>query len=116
MKSSLFCLSLCVVLGAFTLNTAVAGDTEDKFVTTGHITVSYGDLNLASNDGLDVLYMRIKSAADKVCGVEKLKVSLDIVRLNRACVAGAVGGAISDVNDVRLTQFHQAKLAEARQS
>ena len=80
MKSNLFRLTLFAVLGAFALNTAVAGD------------------------------------ADKVCGVDNMRVTLDIVRVNRACVAGAINGAISDVDDARLTHLHELKLAEVRQS
>jgi UrcA family protein len=111
MKSNLFRLTVFAVLGAFALNTAVAGDS--KSVNTGYIAVSYADLNMASTEGIDTLYRRIKSAAHKVCGVDNMRVTLDIVRVNRACVAGAMNGAI---NDARLTHLHEVKLAEARQS
>ena len=116
MKSNLFRLTLFAVLGAFALNTAVAGGTESKSVKTGYIAVSYADLNMASTEGIDTLYRRIKLAAHKVCGVDNMRVTLDITRLNRACVAGAMDSAISDVNDARLTHLHEVKLAEARQS
>ena len=116
MKSNLFRLTVFAVLGAFALNTAVAADADSKSVNTGYIAVSYADLNMASNEGIDTLYRRIKLAAHKVCGVDNMRVTLDIVRVNRACVIGAMDGAISDVNDARLTHLHEARLAEARQS
>jgi UrcA family protein len=124
MKSNLFRLTVFAVLGAFTLNAAVAGDAERNSANTTTIAVSYADLNMASPAGVDVLYRRIKSAAHKVCGVDKMQSSpvsvmrfyQPMVRRNKACVANAIDNAISDVNNFRLTHLHEAKLAEARQS
>jgi UrcA family protein len=116
MKSNLFRLTLFAVLGAFALNTAVAEGTESNYVNTGYIAVSYADLNLASPEGLDTLYRRIKSAAHQVCGVGNQRVSLEVMLRNQACVAGAMNGAISKVNNTRLTHLHEVRLAESRQS
>lgn len=116
MKSRLFNLSLLVLLGAFAFNTAMAGGADTSSLKTGYMTVSYADLNLASSSGLDVLYLRIKSAAHKVCGVENMRVPLDLERRNRACVDSAIDGAVNGIDDVRLTHLHQARLAEDRQS
>ena len=124
MKSNLFRLTVFTVLGAFVLNTAVAAGTENNSAYTSTIAVSYADLNMASPGGVDKLYQRIKSAAHKVCGVDKfgaspvsiMRVSQEMLRRSQACVANAINNAISDVNDVRLTHLHEARLAEERQS
>lgn len=117
MKAYFYRLSLLsIVLGLLSLNTAVAGDPESHQVSTGNIAVSYSDLNLASTSGLDLLYQRVQSAAYKVCGVENMRVSLDIVRRNRECVAGAIDSAIGAIDNPRLTVLHQTKLLETTQS
>ena len=124
MKTNLFRLTIFVALGALALNTAMAESTRSNSVNTSSIAVSYADLNMASTEGLDILYRRIKSAAHKVCGVDKMpgrpvdkmRVSQDIVSRNQACVADAIDDAISDINNVKLTYLHQARLAESRQS
>ena len=117
MKSQFNRLALwSVLLGAFTLNTALADNPATHEVMTGNIVVSFADLNLANPTGLDNLYLRVRHAADKVCGVENMKVSLDITRKNRFCVSSAIDHAIGEINDARLTALHQAKLLEERQS
>lgn len=107
---------LAGVLGIFFSHAALADEAVTNEVSTGNIAVSYADLNLASTSGLDLLYRRVKSAANKVCGVENMKVSLDIVRNNRACVAGAIDSAIGAIDNPRLTALHQAMLLETKQS
>lgn len=115
MKSSLYRLSmLSLMLGVLPLNFTLAD--EAAINETSNVTVSYDDLNLASTAGLDRLYRRVKSAAHEVCGVENFKVSLDIVRKNRECVAGSIDSAIGQIGDTRLTALHKSKLVESQHS
>lgn len=117
MKSHLYRLTLLgSVLGALTLNTALADNVAAHEINSNGITVSFGDLNLSSPVGLDSLYQRVESAALKACGVDNVKDSLDIVRLNRECVSSSINNAISKIGDSRLTALHQIKLAEDHQS
>ena len=117
MKSRFYRLSLLsIMLGTLSLNAALADDIATHNVSTGNIAVSFADLNLASPTGLANLYQRVQSAADKVCGVDNMRVSLDIERKNRVCVSWAIDNAIGEIDDVRLTALHQTILMENQQS
>lgn len=117
MKSHLFRLSLLGgMLSVLSLNVALADDAVTQERGTGNVAVSYADLNLANPTGLDTLYRRVKSAAHKVCGVENMRVSLDITRKNQECISVAIDNAIENIGDARLAALHQAKLAESNQS
>ena len=117
MKSHFYRMALLSgMLGIFASHAVLADEAVTHEVSTGNIAVSYGDLNLASTSGLDMLYTRVQSAAYKVCGVENMRVSLDIMRNNRACVAGAIDSAIGEIDNPRLTALHQARLLESNQS
>ena len=117
MKSHFYRLSLLgAVLGALTLNTALADDAATQSVSVRNITVSYADLNLAVSADLASLYRRVKWAERSVCDVRTMKVPIEIVLRNRECVSGAINGAIGEINHVRLTALHQTKLLEERQS
>lgn len=117
MKTNFKRLSLlAALLGALTLNIAIAGETQLNNADRNVIAVPYQDLNLANKAGLDQFYARIRFAARRVCGVENMRVSLDIERNERACVASAMNKAIEEINDSRLTALHEAMLLEDRHS
>ena len=87
MKSHFYRLSLLgAVLGALTLNTALADDAATQSVSVRSITISYADLNLADSADLDTLYRRVRSAARSVCDVRPMRVPVEIVLRNRECV------------------------------
>ena len=117
MKSYLYRLFLVSsILSVLTLNAVLADGVVTREFSTGNIAVSYADLNLANPKGLDRLYWRVRSAAYRVCGVENMRVSLDITRKNRECVSSAIDNAIGEIGDVRLTALHQSKLFESSQA
>ena len=111
MKSHLYRITLLgSLLGALSMNIALASDVATDELNAGRIAVSYEDLNLENSAGLDSLYQRVEWAAHSVCGVENFKVSLDIVRKNRECVSLSIEHAIGQIGDARLTALHQSKL------
>lgn len=117
MKPTLYRFTfLGLVLAALTINCAVADDAASNEIKTGGIAVSFNDLNLNSDSGLDSLYQRVKAAANRVCGVENIKVSLHIVRIQRSCVSSSIDKAIGQIGDARLTALHRSRLPEARRS
>lgn len=61
------------------------------------IAVSYADLNLDSQSGVDALTARVRSAARKVCGVNMHQVSLEEFQLTRACFRESFDAAQSDI-------------------
>ncbi len=117
MKSRLYRFSiLSLMLGVLPFNFILADDAAISEVRSDVVTVSYDDLNLANPAGLDSLYRRIRFAANDVCGVENMRVSLDVVRKNRECVAGSIESAIGQIGDARLTALHKTKLMELQHS
>ena len=117
MKSNLYRLSLLgLLLAALNMNSAVADDIAHNKFNSGDIAVSFNDLNLNTMSGLDSLYMRVESAAHRVCGVENIRVSLDILRIQRACVSSSIDNAIGQIGNARLTALHRSRLIETGQS
>jgi UrcA family protein len=55
-------------------------------------TVSFGDLNLGSQTGVDRLQTRIHGAARQVCGISA-PAPLTEIKFNRDCYKGAVASA-----------------------
>jgi UrcA family protein len=76
------------------------------------VHVKYADLNLNSKDGATVLYHRIRSAADLVCGIADTR---DLGRLAaaKACAAHAAAEAVATVNAPALTVVHEARMGGA---
>lgn len=58
--------------------------------------VSYSDLNVASDDGLDMLRGRVRGAAKELCIDEAVR-QLEPVLEGRRCVAGAIAGAETQI-------------------
>jgi UrcA family protein len=66
-------------------------------------TVSYQDLNLNTQAGVQVLYKRIHGAANQVCGNFDAR-DLQVGRAHKACVDRAVADAVATVNNQMLTK------------
>ena len=88
-------ISLACALVAFN---AQAGDVRSE-------TIKFADLNLSSPSGVEALYLRIHSAARRVCS----QPSGSKWTSDRACVTKAESAAISKVNVPLLTAFYQHK-------
>jgi UrcA family protein len=67
--------------------------------------VSYGDLNLDSEQGAKVLYARIRSAAGSVCSSLEGR-NLTERKFWQGCFDKAVAGAVGQVNNTRVTALH----------
>jgi len=65
--------------------------------------VTYQDLNLKTDAGVQVLYKRIEGAAKEVCGGLEIR-DLQGVRAHKACVQRAMDDAVAAVNNQMLTQ------------
>jgi UrcA family protein len=73
--------------------------------------VSYQDLNLNSNAGVQALYRRIHVAANEVCGRVNPRDLADW-QVKTACVERAVSEAVATVNSSNLTRV--STLAQVR--
>jgi UrcA family protein len=70
------------------------------------VVVKYGDLNLASTDGVAALHSRLSKAARQVCSELDSRV-LGLREQYDACVSGAVTQSVAKVDNPRLTSFHR---------
>lgn len=72
-------------------------------------TVGYADLDLTSTKGATVLYSRLTSAANAVCG--RVVGDRDLARIasSKACVDQSMVHAITAVNDPMLTSVYLAR-------
>ena len=89
-------------------NAARADESVDTFP---HKVVSFKDLNLDTPEGAAVLYRRITSAANEVCGNPD---RFDLSRFKfQICIKDAVSRAITQVNRPMLTSLYSEKTGKA---
>jgi UrcA family protein len=106
-RAAIALAALSAGLGGLT-GVASAG-VPDESVRT--ITVSYGDLNLSSDQGSKALYGRIVSAARAVCGADEVNVrDLHALALEQACETRAIARAVHQVNVPTLAALYSAHL------
>ena len=70
--------------------------------------VSYGDLNLDSDRGVERLQRRIVAAANKVCGQPDPR-NLRLAAIARQCVDEAIARAVTDVGNTRLAKLNESR-------
>jgi UrcA family protein len=74
------------------LAAAAAAAATPAIAQNGSVTIGYGDLNLASQAGRNVLDRRIDGAARQLCG-EVSPLELKRIALGRTCRAGVLADA-----------------------
>lgn len=79
------------------------------------VSVSYGDLNLATEEGTLALYKRIVSAARQVCPADAGP-NVRLLAIARRCVDEAVARAVSDIRSPRLAELQAARARPANRS
>jgi UrcA family protein len=103
-----FLISLAAtVLGssALTVHAATAADDVPS------VSVSYADLNLATEQGNVALYRRIVAAANKVCFTHSSGPSARLEAESRKCVNDAVARAVNTVQSAKLAELQAARMA-----
>lgn len=70
------------------------------------VHVNYADLNLNTTAGANVLYQRIRAAADKVCYVNDGR-DLGTIPAAKACRSRAIAEAVGTVHSALLTQKYE---------
>jgi UrcA family protein len=99
-------ISLGLAAGA---GTAVAADGDQLSKT-----VAYGDLNLDTAVGANVLYARIRTAAREVCAPFEGRELARKVRWD-SCFDHAVQSAVAQVDKPSLTALYSDKIKASRQ-
>ena len=67
------------------------------------VTVSYGDLDLAKEAGVEQLYARLRRAAQSVCGPDSDIRDLAGTASRKACIATTLAEAVEKTHNVRLS-------------
>jgi UrcA family protein len=98
-KTRMLVLSLLAAVGVSSVALA------DTAVNVKSETVRYDDLRLISPVGASVLYARLRSAAERVCGGPALPGQIAEQHRYRACVDEALAKAVTDVNHPVLNQY-----------
>ena len=80
------------------------GHSNSAEVDVASVRVSYADLDLNKKEGQHVLLMRIRNAADQVCGIVMSKAASE-VREKRECFETALHSALREVGGPQLTSI-----------
>jgi UrcA family protein len=89
--------------------TARAAETQEYDQTV----ISFGDLNLDSQQGTKALYARLRNGAEGVCSSVEGR-DLFFRRLWQTCFDRAVTAAVAEVNNPRLTSLHNQAVARSK--
>lgn len=96
-------------IAALTLSAAAMGAYAAEAGNVPTRTVRYSDLDLGSQAGANVLYNRIRQAAEQVCGNPDLR-QLAETAAAKACINRAISTSVRSVNNVRLTNVYDARI------
>ena len=101
------CLLLLSIVAATASSLAMA----DAIVNVKSEVVRYDDLRLISDVGAAVMYARLHSAADRVCGGPADSLQIAQQKRYRACVDDALSKAVADVNSPILSKYFESRRA-----
>jgi UrcA family protein len=104
-SAALTALTACLLVGVAGSAFATADDDS-----ASSVTVSYRDLNLATDQGTKALYARIVSAARVVCGADEVDIrDLGALSSERSCEQQAIEHAVSDVHSAKQAALYVAR-------
>ena len=73
------------------------------------IKVTFADLDLTRVEGVQVLYERLKKAADRVCDRKVgLREVIDVMDFKHSCVKSALADAVKSIDNDLLNRMHRA--------
>ena len=96
------------------LATGYAHADTNRIGDVPQVVVSLAGLDLSSGRGADMVYGRIRSAAEAVCGVGQSR-ELAQVQHARTCFRSAIDDAISQANRPLLSELHARKMGTPRE-
>ncbi len=75
---------------------------------TNKATVSYADLNLENEEGVQVLYQRLQRASKEVCGVTSIRIagSTSGEVETQQCYRESLSNAVDKIDNEDLTRIH----------
>ena len=69
------------------------------------VTVSFADLNLSQDKGVETLYQRLKTGARQSCGTVSAR-QVSLFRANKDCIDTALTKAIESIDNEKLKRLH----------
>jgi UrcA family protein len=109
-RSRFFGITLATLAATMVIGTASAAPVS----AAPSMTVSYSDLNLASDAGTQVLYSRIVAAARDVCFARDVdNRDLGAMLASRSCVNTAIANAVNTVHSQRLAALSGVRSAHS---
>ncbi len=105
---SLVATFVVIVLGG----PAIVLASTSSHLETNKATVSYADLNLKNEEGVQNLYQRLQHASKEVCGVASLKIPQSILakssrrRATRQCYRESLSNAVDKFDNEDLARIH----------
>jgi UrcA family protein len=106
-------IALAIVAALGVTSLAIGAHADESVVRAPARTVHYSDLNLNTQAGAEVLYKRIRNAAEQVCGDVGSR-QLEEAAAARACVEQAVVGSVRAVNNLQLTNTYNSHAGMAQ--
>ncbi len=105
-NSKLFKSLLAAIVGVGLGSPAIVLASTPSHLETNSIAVSYADLNLQNEEGVRVLYRRLRRASKGVCGDSPLKLVGPVLRQANQCYRETLTEAVEKVNNELLTRIH----------
>jgi UrcA family protein len=100
-------LAVVVAATGMLVNVALAAEPKGPFAVP-ELAVKYGDLDLTSPQGVQVLHRRLTAAAERVCPRTDGRISAPDKAAARECRKQAVERAVQEIGSPELAALHAA--------
>ena len=103
-KQKLLTLALVTTFAVPAISTAATMNTGSN---VNPVTVSFADLNLTQDKGVETLYSRLKAGAKQSCGTVSAR-QLKLFRTNKECLKTALTDAVESIDNEKLSELHSS--------
>lgn len=103
-KQKLLTLALVTTFAVPAISTAA---TMNPGRNVNPIIVSFADLNLTQDEGVETLYSRLKVGAKQSCGTVSAR-QLNLFRSTKECVKTALNKAVESIDNEKLSELHSS--------
>lgn len=101
-------IKVSAVVGVFSLMALAATAVQATALDVPPVVVHYGDLDLSTTAGAEMLYKRIETAAEKVCPSADSQLLIQY-RAGVRCRAAVVAQTVAGINSPQLVAVYEAK-------
>lgn len=111
MKESNIVRSLVIAIAVFAISApAIASSGAGDELSGKSVKVTYADLDLQKEAGVQVFYRRLKNASRQACGVSSRKAIGSLSRMAdvQRCYRDALSAAIEKINNPKLSKIHES--------